>query len=273
MKQPTEPGIYNMDWAQYRALDALNNSALDKLAQSPLHFKTYLEQPQQPPTTPMQIGSAFHFCVLQPDRFKAEIVADPGWNKNSNKYKEWATTKQGKIVLKRKDINNVLNMARVLRSKRSAMQYLSSGWAEKAIVWQDPETGIWCKGLVDWLCPDMTVVDLKKTVVATQWAFGGSIRRYNYYRQAAFYARGFAALGMKMKDFVWIASESDPPNEARAFIADPYEIDEADAAISPLLYRLAECQKTDEWPGYPDEAVEFGYRYDPATSVADGINF
>ncbi len=264
-----EQGIFDMDFATYRAVPALNNSALDVLARSPLHYKTYIEQPPEPPTPAMQVGSAFHFCALQPDRFRAEVVPDPGWNKNSNKYKEWAADKQDKIILKREQIRNVQHQIEVLRGKQHIMKFLESGWPEKALIWQDPETGVWCKGLMDWLTPDLTVVDLKKTQVATKWAFEMSVRRYRYYRQAAFYNRGMAALGMRMKNFVWIASEEEPPNECRAFVADPFEIDNADNEITPLLYRLAECQKKDEWPGYDDSVVDFGYQYDPLDAEAE----
>jgi hypothetical protein len=260
---PTQSGIFDLSWDDYRRIRALNNSGLKWLQYSPLHYKTnVLDAPPEKPTYNMMVGSAFHFLALQPDRYPHEVVTDPGWNKNSNKYKDWAAGHKDKLILKAKDIANVRNMVRIMHEKESLKDLLSTGWPERVILWQDPDFGFWCKGMIDWLTTGPVIVDLKKfSSQASQWNWTGQIRRYDYYSQAWFYQRGLlAATGHHALDFIWIVSESDPPNECRGIVVDPDEVDKQCEEKMHLVELYANCLEKDEWPGYSDELLFLGYR-------------
>ena len=125
--------------------------------------------------------------------------------------------------------------------------------------------------MIDWITPDVYVVDLKKTVtVATQFAFQRNKRNYDYDRQAWFYSRGFeAVVGRKPKEFIWIVSESEPPNECRGFVADWDDLANQEGEGMMLIERYAECLENVDWPGYPDDLIYFGYRFDPEEDLDD----
>ncbi|MDI7269475.1 MAG: PD-(D/E)XK nuclease-like domain-containing protein, partial [Myxococcota bacterium] len=81
--------------------------------------------------------------------------------------------------------------------------------------------------------------------------FGKQVEDLRYYRQAAFYIRCAAILGLPERDFAFIAVEKEPP-----FLTWVHEVPAkwlvaAEVELDLLLERYAECERTGVWPGYP----------------------
>lgn len=271
---PTEQGIFRIPEAEYRKIKALNITYAKLFNRSPLHVWTaYNDESAQivAPSYAMKQGTAFHWAVLEPHRLDADVAIDPGWAKNSNKYKEWSEANADKLIISAADDRNVRRMAEKIYRKKSAMQFLRSGYPEVTLLWREKETGIWCKGRIDWVTePGDVLIDLKKTQIATSWAFEGAIRRYQYNHQAAHYCRGYRAItGKRPKKWIWIVSEIDPPNEANIFAADMAAVEMAEIDVEIWYETYARCQESGEWSGYPDYLIELGYDIDEAISSAD----
>ncbi len=275
---PTETGLFTIDFSEYVKIKALNSTYIKFLSRSPLHFKTEVESPTKA-TPAMNVGSGFHYAVLEPDRYDQEVVALPEmsverpgkkWNKNSKEHKAWAAANRNKTILKQKDIQNIKAMVKKIGASQAASRLIANGWAEKTVLWKDPEFGFWCKARIDFF-PEIepgAIVDLKKTADASQWGFQKSIRNYRYNWQAYWYLTGATeATGLQHKDFYWIAWEDQPPHEGNVFKADPAEIDRAEEYIYPLRRKYAECLEKDEWLGYPDQVIELGFDYDRLNST------
>jgi hypothetical protein len=271
---PTDAGIFDIPETEYRRIRALNISYAKLFHRSPAHVRAAIDEPFEE-TLAMRQGTAFHWRMLEPSRWESEIAVEPGWNKNSNKYKAWAAEQAGKLLLSAKDYQNTDRMHQVASGKQSVGRYLSAGYPEKSLLWFEPEYGIWCKGRIDWVTPGgRELVDLKKTQVATRWAFEGAIRRYHYNHQAAHYLRGFrAATGISPVDWIWICAEIDPPHECRVFAADPAAVATAEMELEEWYQRFAICEEIGDWPGYPDEVVRLGGDYFTDEHEPEDINF
>jgi exodeoxyribonuclease VIII len=212
------------------------------------------------PTYFMDQGTGFHWAALEPRRFTEKVVSDLPISKLSNKYKAWKRLQGDKLILKLEDIVNIRKMVEVLFSKESVKKYLSEGWSEKSIIWFEEAFGIWCKCRIDWIRKDgQVLVDLKKCQVASRYAFEMSIRRYEYYMQAAHYLRGYSkVMGYRPKEWVWIASEINRPNECNVFVGDPMEIENAEATLDYWYEKYRQCLESGYWPGYEDEPIYLG---------------
>lgn len=277
---PTEQGIFpRIPELEYRQIKAANVTYLKLFNRSPLHVWTAFNDPEAnivSATYAMKQGTAFHWAVLEPDRLETDVAIDPGYSKNSNKYKDWQAEQGDKLIISAIDARNVRRMAENVYRKKSAMQFLRSGYPEVTLLWKEPLYNVWCKGRIDWVVEGGEVlVDLKKTQIATQWAFTQSIRRYEYYKQAAHYCRGYRIItGTRPKKWVWIVSEIDRPNECNTFSADMAAVDAAEVEVEEWYRRYAECEETGEWSGYADEIIELGYDIDAAiASIDDDIIF
>lgn len=262
--EPIAEGLFDLPEYLYRRIKALNITYAKLFNRSALHVWTAINDPNAlivAPSYATKEGTGFHWAALEPRRFREQVVAELQISKNSKVYKAWEEDNADKLILKPATIENIIRMVKVLNSKESVMKYIGAGWAEKSIIWHEDEYDIWCKGRIDWIRDDgQALIDLKKTQVATRWAFEMAIRRYEYNKQAAHYMRGFAkCMGYRPKEWAWIASEIDPPNECNVFVADPEEIEAAEADLENWYQRYADCLATGEWPGYPDQPVYLGY--------------
>jgi len=260
---PIAEGLFDIEEWTYRNIKALNITYAKLFNRSALHVYTAVNEPDAElvaPTYHMDVGTAFHWAALEPKRFIEKVVADLPISKLSKKYQEWKARQSGKLIIKAADIENVKRMVDVMYSKRSVKKYLNEGWHEKSLIWFEEQFGIWCKGRIDWIRKDgEALVDLKKTQVATRWAFEMAIRRYEYYMQAGHYMRGFKKVtGYMPRDWVWIAAEQMAPHECNVFVADPMEVESAQATLDHWYQRYSECLETGVWPGYIDEPIYLG---------------
>ncbi len=275
---PTQEGVFDIPDELYFPIKAVSSSALKKFRYSPAHVKAYEDKPATSGETfAMREGTGFHWRMLQPEKFDRLVVADLTINKNKTEYKDWKERQDagGKLVLPQKTIDNIEEMCRNAHGKRAIMQYLQSGWAERALLWLDPEFGLWMKCKVDWICADgKALVDLKKAQSAAPFGFQRAIYRYDYNVQAYHYLRGFRHLaGMARHEKVrwcWLVSEAEPPCESNLFVADAAAIDEAGDDVETWYQRYAECTATGEWPGYADEPIFLGYEFEP---INDDLRF
>ena len=129
------------------------------------------------------------------------------------------------------------------------------GAFEVPLTWTDADTGLPCKGKLDWLIPSTkTIVDLKTCRDASTRRFCGDIGRYNYHAQLAHYAAGVhAALGWRPERLVLIATEKIPPYDVGVFTIGAELRDVGAEIVRDLLRRVRDCRDAQSWPGaHPD---------------------
>ena len=82
------------------------------------------------------------------------------------------------------------------------------GRTEVSFFWDDPETGVACKGRIDRMRRQHNrawILDLKSTDDASKPAFTRSVVNYAYHRQADWYETGFAqASGLDVSPMLFV---------------------------------------------------------------------
>lgn len=124
---------------------------------------------------------------------------------------------------------------------------------EQSAFWVDEETGLLCKCRPD-LRIGRRVYDLKTTRSAEASAFSYSAKKLGYHRQAAFYTDGLTAVGLEVESFGFIAVDTQAPMMATVFhrLSDD-SVRLGREQIMDALNKVAACQFSGEWEGYPDE--------------------
>jgi exodeoxyribonuclease VIII len=256
-------GFYeNIQFSEYLADPAVNNSSLKIFSQSPAKFK-YWRDNDKPATGTQTEGSALHCLILQPELFEKSFGSEAAPRKGSAARTEWEEDNPHAVALTPNQWKNVHNMARSFENTPCtvAKELLTEGTPELSVWFDDPLTGLRCKIRPDWLRDDDIVIDLKSTKDGSPKGFFWEIKRWGYNHQAAFYKRGvdlaYAAAGVKreVKAFIIIAIENFPPYEVAVYIITEEIIAEAQIQINASLERYAECLKTDVWPGYPNRIM------------------
>lgn len=258
-----EVGVYKgISNDAYHGGEGVSKSGLDLIARSPLHYwSKYLDpqREQQEPTPAMQLGTAIHSAVLEPDLFASDYLVMPKFDRRTKDgkadYEAFVMEAAGRTVISGDDYATCVQIQRNVTAHPAAQLLLADGEPELSVFWRDAETGVLCKCRPDWMNYKANViVDVKSTDDASPEGFKKSIAKYGYHVQAAWYLDGFkAATGTAPKAFIFAAFEKKRPY-ATAF----YYADEAMIELGRILYRerlnaYAQCLKRNLWPGYPQQ--------------------
>lgn len=247
---------------QYEMHPGVRWSVLSAMRKSPLHYR-HARTAGRPDSSALAFGRALHAAIFEPDTYDAQfaVYADskttgPGARLRWQEFQQSAN-ERGITILDAADDARVAACAMAVTGNPTARQYmsLSRGRAEIGISWQDPATGLRCKMRADWITVDGLIVDLKSTRSGDARNFGRQAWHLGYFHQAEFYARGLAAATGRSSEnihFLFVAVESEPPHDVSVFEPCPETRYAAHEEVSGLLDRLAECERTNRWPGRYD---------------------
>ena len=254
---PSDGGVcVEMPDAAYRAAPGVSQSFLKRFAQSPAHARHYADNPKKT-SSAMIFGSAVDCALFEPKEFAdCFVVDDTGEHRNSKVFKAWAAEQGqlGREILSPAEYGAVMDMVEAIRSHSRAEQLLETGHPQPSVFWHDDETGVDCKGRLDWWCPSRRlVVDLKTTADVRPHAFMRTAHTLGYVRQAAMYVDGLSACGFEPLHYAVLAVEKEPPHGIRIYVFEDKWIKHARRQYRAELKLFRECTETDDWPGYDPE--------------------
>lgn len=237
--------------------DAASFTTLSRYERSPAHARWMALHPPEP-SAAMEIGTAVHLAVLEPERFDAECAIAPKIDRRTKEGKaEWSAflaCNAGKTVLDAQQHERCLAMRDAVWAHETAAAMLSgTGHFEVGAIWEDAATGQLCKTLIDrmgsfdgWTW----CIDLKKTRDASKREFAKSVARYHYHAQAAMILDGCNAISPRERKFAWIAVEEEPPHCVAIY--EPNLVVEATGRDKwrKWLGRYVEAKRAQSWPGY-----------------------
>jgi len=234
--------------ADYHAAPAISKSGLDLIHRSPAHFKY---APSREPSRAMEMGTAIHTAILEPERFKTEyMLLENVKDRRQSEYKDAVKQYGSERVLVSGEAVKVSAMQESIYANKQAADLLNkSGFSELSFFAKSPVTGVLCKCRFDYLTADGIAIDIKKTQDAQADSFSKSIANYRYYVQQAFYSDVFLwATGQALNDFLFLAVEEEAPNCTKL-----WRLTQESETLGRLEYEAdldnySECVKSDYWP-------------------------
>jgi len=240
----------------YHAYPAASNSGLKLVARSPAHFKY---APKQTETRSKVLGKALHTAALEPGVFYKEYtLLHDAKDRTTKEYKDAKKVHGEEFVLVSSECEKVEGIMKSLWNDPEIASLLSKpGHNELSGFSIDPETGITCKHRFDKLMNSGIGIDLKTTIDARHDAFSRAIYNYNYHVQAAFYMDQYEWItGKPLKDFIFIAVESDAPCACKMYRLDHESLQVGRDTYRRALDQYAECKASGTWPAYHNDGVE-----------------
>jgi len=235
----------------YSQLPGINWSTLRAAAKSAAHYQHRLSHPVEE-TPAMRFGRAVHTAVFEPDRFPLEYVVYQGGRRAGNEWEAFAEIHAAQTIIKAEEYETALAIRDAVRTHPVARKLLRSGKAEQTITWTDEETGLACKGRLDWL-GRKAALDLKTTGDIEARTFGRLAAKMLYHCQLAFYDAGLRANKLQ-RSWKIIAVEAEPPHDVAVFDVDEDALYAGEEQVREMLRLVADCRKTKRWPGrYPTE--------------------
>jgi len=255
---PTDCGIYyDVPFSDYVQIDAVNHSLLWEMEnRSPLHARWKQDHPQED-TPAMRIGRAAHALILEPETFEQRWAVAPDVDRKTKagkeSYAQFVDGSGDRDVIAASEFESIQEMAKAIEGQR-LHKLVRTGKAEVVLIWDDPDTGLRCKGRLDYLHQErgLFVIDFKTTECAAEDAFAYSIQRYGYFSQAAFYCMGCEEVLGQTPGYTWLVAEKSAPYAVAAYQIQSATLNAGTEFCRRALQRYARCAANDEWPGYPD---------------------
>lgn len=246
--------IPNQPEADYHAHPAISKSGLWKIyTETPFHFRNRAVTPSKA----MDLGSAVHMALLEPERFESCCFRGPD-DRRGNKWKDAQQYCEayGHLLVTGPDYDKALYMRDAALQLPVIKQMTSGGqMVEHSAYWIDPETQVECRSRVDLYNPIMKLgADLKTTNDASRDTWSRNAASFGYHVQEAMYSEGWQlAGGGDMEAFVFILIESEFPHPTVVYEFIPEAIAEGREVMRKALLKYKECEESGMWPGYPRE--------------------
>ena len=208
--------------AVYHAGPGLSSSNVRAFGHSQLHAVEHVQE-----TTPaMNFGTAAHSMIVEGEEAfnndVAVITGSPYTNANKDLKAEYE--ERGLTVIKEAELQAIKGMKANLIDEGDVYINAEGRLTEASFYWYEGE--ILCKCRPDVLCPpiqkpyaanDIVIVDYKTTQSCHPKEFAGSVRKYGYDMQAAWYRRGMEKAGFRVKEFIFVAQEKVHPFASKVF--------------------------------------------------------
>jgi len=247
--------------------------------QSPAHLLAVLNGHGKPSTPDQEYGTLYHAFLLEPWRVDEQYhrVLEP-INRRTNEGKaRWSALVErfgADRIIESEDWETACAMARAAGDLEQVRKYVrAKGDVEISMRWDDPTTGLPCKGRADKIIrtdAQDILIDLKTTRCSHWSSFTVDAAKYGYHVQAAMYADGYEILTGRRPRVLCIAQEKTAP-----YPAVVYEWREDEMTSGRVIYRaalrvIAQCLKTNDWPSYtasviPMSLPEWGMADDATT--------
>lgn len=235
--------------------EGVSSSGLKDVLRSPAH---YFFREQSEPSRAMEIGTAIHTALLEPERFKTDyVLLKEVKDRRASEYKEAVKVHGSELVLTGKEADNVAGMQEaVLANPLMSSRLNGKGWRELSLFVRDPETQVLVRVRFDLLLEDGTIVDVKKTQDARPDAFSRAIDNYGYDLSAALYADALEWATGEPATFEFAAVEEKLPHGHKLYQPCTTTLQEGRRKYKEALGVFAECTSSGVWPSLPCEAPE-----------------
>lgn len=285
-----KPGIYYRGQVDYDAIEAVNISSLIWMSKSAKHYKV---QPRKE-TKALSFGTCGHAAVLEPARFAREYVA---WNRrskpdengktkaaprNGQHWDAFKMANQGKEIVTLDEYERAVELRNAIWAEPESASVLEGVKTEVALVWENRETGILCKGRIDWLkeLSRVSIGDLKTGRDISPGPFFQDAAKRHYHTKMAWYSDAVAQLLNldENPETLVLAVENSFPFDSVVYEFEDEELQIGRDEYSFLIRKLADCNKSGQFFGIANR-TRMKYRIprwateDPEDTVDEEIDF
>lgn len=249
--------FYDIPFAEYLNIKAASNSKLSNMAKCPANGLIPIKDNDN-----LRLGRACHTLVLEGvKQFNKEFVAMPKFDCRKPPEKilkaKFVEENSEKDIIKEDDITECVNIHKAIQAHPLAKNIINyEGKAEVTTIWKDVDTGLLCKGRLDFVADKetKTIIDLKTTADASIRGFTNSAVKFGYASQAAMYMDGLnTALGCQgvgdeiYETFIFVCVEKTAPYRVEVHTLSKEFLDWGRTRYKELLELELKCRKE----GYP----------------------
>ncbi len=252
----------------------ISSTSVRLFLESPLHFYWFFVLGRDIKVNKsMEFGNLAHICILEPKRFREKYIVmpdfdsfdakgNPSESKNTTYYKnqvaQWkANQSPDAIIVTTEEFQKLEWMLESITRHKGAKFLLKDGIPEMSGYFRDPITGIGCRIRPDFLKYSLkAMVDLKTCLSPENGSFRSQISKRNYDAQLSMYNHGFQMIeGHQIDAAHFLAVQNEAPYDTCVWTPDDGMLDLGWKKYRFALEGIAECMKTNNWPGYQPDGL------------------
>lgn len=243
-------------FATYLDWPATHATALKDMLVSPLLYRWNRDH-EKPDSDTFRVGRATHTAILQPELFLRDYVL---WDEGIRRGKAWdaftaKAAESGRTVLTRAQYELALQMQTSVLGHQVARRYVTDRErrCEVSLQWTHERTGIRCKSRLDLLACG-ALLDVKSARDISPRMFSASAARLGYALQMAMYRDACVASGLGLLPVKIVAVQNVEPYDVAVYELTDETLAIGSEQLERALDLLAECQRTNKWPGIAPDA-------------------
>ncbi|HEX3884783.1 MAG TPA: PD-(D/E)XK nuclease-like domain-containing protein [Stellaceae bacterium] len=256
--------VRDMPEAEYHATKALSAGGAWSLANDcPAIY--WHSSPFNPDAAPaenakvMDIGTALHLAVLEPDRLQERtvLVEAEDWRTKAAKEARDAAYEAGLTPLLLKDRDLVDRLANVLRRNEYVARLLDGADTEISYFWD--AGGVGGKARADLVTKDCSAIgDLKASASASPLFFQRRAFNAGHFLRTPWYVDGWEASTGKRAEYWYIVVGCEEPHLVSVLQLDQKAVEWGRMMIRRSLDLFRRCRDRGVWPGYCDRPMRIG---------------
>lgn len=270
------PGVYDIDFDTYLgdtcSGPSISATGINRLVnQCPaLYWETSRLNPKrvaEEPRRALDVGKAAHALTLGEPEFARYFAVLPFDDLRTKEARAWRDKMEedGKTVLRADDFATVQAMSAAMRRSPQVARAFQEGKAERSLIWQDAETGVYLKSRPDWLADDpgmQLTLEYKTCRTLDPRKLAQAFFDYGYHIQAALVLDGIQAVLGVTASVAHICQEKESPYLAECRMFTPEQINFGRQEYRRGLRIFRSCW--DAWKaGRPDRIAWPGFTTEP----------
>lgn len=237
---------YNLPFDQYRAIPALNASAIKAGRTSMKHMRHAITCESEP-SSAMAKGTLIHAMMFEPNFWQNVVVTDE--NRNSKAFKEFALANEYKTILKSEQVEELRAINRSILDNQDIVNLLARCKFEVAAEWTRDGIGP-CKCRFDALADDHSFfMDLKTCSAIEPRSVGSQFVSLGYDIQYGWYADGLRHIANKRAKVYQINVETSAPYDVTIDEVYTEACTEGLETALDIALRYRECERQGVYPG------------------------
>ena len=247
--------FYDIPEKEYRAINAVSSSFVKESIKSLKHAHSMLTRDSKPKPA-YELGRLIHMAILEPDRYKQDVIETDILTKTLKAYKDLKKEHLDKIILNKKETDMIHGIVEAIGTHTTAPKTIKEGQAEVTILVMHPTLKMPLKGRLDFLNEDKNyILDLKTAAQVSNPYFMNDACRYNYHVQAAFYLMLLNFLKSFGETYFLLAIEKEEPFDSILYEYGWESIGRGRDLIDEQLPKIKFAIENNEWPGFASEPL------------------
>jgi hypothetical protein len=243
--------IYNLPFAEYRAINALNASAIKAGRTSMKHMRNAIQSGQEA-TSAMAKGTLIHSLLLDPDFWQNIVINDDSRNSKAYKLLADECEVQGETILKSEQSDELKAIEASVHANKDAHDLLARCKYEVTATWERGGLGM-CKARFDAIADDGSYfIDIKTCSDISPRSVGSQFVNMGYDIQYGWYAFGAEVINGKRPKVYQINIETSAPHDVTVDeVYDESCVEGLRKAVE-IATKYRECEQTGVFNGVRD---------------------